>query len=151
MVRLRLKRMGRRNRPFYRLNAIEKREKRDGKVLENLGWYDPVSRDEAKQVSLKEERIKHWLGQGAQASDTVNDLLAKHGVIDAEAWKSERLGRYGKKMEAIKEQKAADEAAAKAAAEAEAKAKAEEEAKKAAQAAEAEKASEEAPAEAAAE
>ncbi|MEM8835371.1 MAG: 30S ribosomal protein S16 [Planctomycetota bacterium] len=151
MVRLRLKRMGRRNRPFYRLNAIEKREKRDGKVLENLGWYDPVSQDENKQVSLKEERIKHWLGRGAQASDTVNDLLAKHGVIDAEAWQSERAGRYGKKMDTIHKRKQAEEEAAKAAAEAEAKAKAEEEAKKAAEAAEAEKASEEAPAEAAAE
>lgn len=85
MVRIRLKRMGRRNRPFYRINAIEKRNKRDGVVLENLGWYDPIA-DEGKQVLLKEERIKHWLSNGAQGSDTVNGLLAKAKLIDADKW-----------------------------------------------------------------
>jgi len=85
MVRIRLKRMGRRNRPFYRINAIEKRNKRDGVVLENLGWYDPIA-DEGKQILLKEDRIKHWLGAGAQGSDTVNGLLAKANLIDAAKW-----------------------------------------------------------------
>ncbi len=66
MVRIRMKRMGRTHRPFYRINAVEKREKRDGKVLENLGWYDPVATEDGKKVHLKEERIKHWLGAGAQ-------------------------------------------------------------------------------------
>ena len=56
MVRLRLKRMGRRHRPFYRLNAVDKRTQRDGKVLEQLGWYDPMSKDEAKQVHLNADR-----------------------------------------------------------------------------------------------
>ncbi|MFM9956686.1 MAG: 30S ribosomal protein S16 [Phycisphaerales bacterium] len=85
MVRIRLKRMGRRNRPFYRINAIEKRNKRDGKVLENLGWYDPIAA-EGKQYLLKEERIKHWLSQGAQGTDTVNGLLAKAKLIDSDKW-----------------------------------------------------------------
>lgn len=85
MVRIRLKRMGRRNRPFYRINAIEKRNKRDGEVLENLGWYDPIAA-EGKQVMLKEERIKHWLSKGAQASETVSTLLAKANLIDAAKW-----------------------------------------------------------------
>jgi len=135
MVRIRLKRMGRRNRPFYRVNAIEKREKRDGRVLENLGWYDPVARDKDKQLSLKTERIKHWLGQGASASDTVKDLLARESIIDADKWAAERKSRYAKRQaEAIKAKQAADEAAraeaeAKAKAEAEEKAKAEAEAK----------------------
>lgn len=130
MVRIRLKRMGRRNRPFYRINAVEKREKRDGKVLENLGWYDPVARDESKQVFIKDERVKFWLGQGAQASDTVNDLLARMSIIDAEAWKAERESRYAKlRAAAIEKKQAAQEAEAKAAAEAaEAERKAAEEA-----------------------
>lgn len=82
MVRIRLKRMGRRNRPFYRINAIEKRNKRDGEVLENLGWYDPIA-PEGKRVLLKEDRIRHWLSKGAQGSDTVNAMLAKANLIDA--------------------------------------------------------------------
>lgn len=116
MVRIRLKRMGRRNRPFYRVNAIEKREKRDGKVLESLGWYDPVSRDPNRQYSLNTDRIKHWLAQGAQPSDTVNDLLAKAQVIDAQAWAEERRKRYAKRLELIKSKKAAEAAEAQAAA-----------------------------------
>lgn len=119
MVRLRLKRMGRHKRPFYRLNAVEKNTPRDGKVLENLGWYDPVAKDASKQVLLKEERIKHWLSNGAQPSDTVSDLLAKHGLIDAAAWKAERESRNARKKKAIVEAKIKAEAAAKAAAPAE--------------------------------
>ncbi len=126
MVRIRLKRMGRRNRPFYRINAVEKRSKRDGRVIETLGWYDPESRDEGKQVSLKEERIKHWLSQGAQPSDTVNDILARASIIDAEKWQAERRRRTQKKYEATLKAKEEAEAAARAQAEAEAKAKAEE-------------------------
>jgi small subunit ribosomal protein S16 len=157
MVRIRLKRMGRRNRPFYRVNAIEKREKRDGKVLENLGWYDPVATDKAKQYSLKEERIKYWLGQGAIPSDTVKDLLARESIVDADAWTALRRRnnskRYAETLEAAKaaEVAAKAEAEAKAKEEAEAKAKGEAEAKAAAEAAAAEASSEdsadEAPAE----
>lgn len=128
MVRIRLKRMGRRNRPFYRINAVEKRAKRDGRVIENLGWYDPEARDVDKQVSLKEERIKHWLSQGAQPSDTVNDLLAKAAIIDAEKWRAERRRRTQKNYEAGIVAKQEAEVAAKAQAEADAKAKAEAEA-----------------------
>ncbi len=131
MVRIRLKRMGRRHRPFYRVAAIEKRNQRDGKVIERLGWYDPLEKDESKSLFLKEDRIKHWLGEGAQPSDTMKDILAKRGLIDAEAWKAERMSRVAKKMKLMEEAKAKAEAEAKAAAEAEAaaKAKAEAEAK----------------------
>lgn len=114
MVRIRLKRMGRRNRPFYRVNAVERRCKRDGKVIENLGWYDPVSTNPDRQYFLKSDRIKHWLSQGAQPSDTVNDLLAKAQVIDAKAWAVEREKRYAKRLELIKAKKAAEAAAASA-------------------------------------
>lgn len=90
MVRIRMQRLGRRNRPFYRINAIEKRTRRDGKVLENLGWYDPVARDPEKQLLLKEDRIRHWLSAGAQPSDTVRDFLAKANLIDKAEWEADR-------------------------------------------------------------
>ena len=141
MVRLRLKRMGRRHRPFYRLNAVDKRTQRDGKVLEQLGWYDPMSKDETKQCHLNAERIKFWLAQGAMPSDTVGDLLAQHNVIDAGEWQSARLKKIEKRKVGVVEAKIASDAAAKveaeakaaeaAKAEAEAKAKADAEAKEA--------------------
>lgn len=129
MVRIRLSRMGRPHRPFYRINAVEKRNKRDGRVLENLGWYNPMDKHEDKQVELKEERIKHWLEHGAQPSETVADLLAKANIIDAEQRKAHLDAKFTRKREAQAKAKAEAEEAARIAAEAEAKAKAEEEAK----------------------
>jgi len=90
MVRIRMQRLGRRNRPFYRISAVEKLTRRNGPVIENLGWYDPIATDPAKQLSLNEERIKHWLDQGAQPSDTVRDMLAKRGIGDVKAWEADR-------------------------------------------------------------
>ena len=78
MVVLRLKRMGRRHRPFYRINAMDRRKPRNGRVIEELGWFDPVAPDE-KQISVKTDRIQYWLSVGAQPSDTVADLLKKVG------------------------------------------------------------------------
>ncbi len=79
-VKLRLKRMGRRHRPFYRLNAMDSASPRDGRVIEELGFYDPVEQDGAKQVRLKRERIEYWLSQGATPTDTVRDLLKRNGI-----------------------------------------------------------------------
>ncbi|MBN1347281.1 MAG: 30S ribosomal protein S16 [Phycisphaerae bacterium] len=79
-VRLRLKRMGRRHRPFYRINAVDSRKPRDGKSIEELGFYDPVEKDQAKQLRLNQERIEYWLSQGAIPSDTVRELLVKSGI-----------------------------------------------------------------------
>ena len=80
MVRIRLKRMGRRHRPAYRLTAVDGRASRDGRVLEELGYYDPAHKDAAMQCNLKKERIEHWLSVGAQPSDTARDLLRKIGI-----------------------------------------------------------------------
>lgn len=80
MVKIRMKRMGRRHRPFYRINAMDARSPRDGKVIEELGRYDPLEPDESKQVVLKTERIQYWLNEGAQPSETVANLLRKHGI-----------------------------------------------------------------------
>ena len=79
-VKLRLKRMGRTNRAFFRVSAIDSRTSRDGRVIEELGFYDPRAKDPAKQVELKIERCKHWLDVGAIPSETVSSLLKKHGV-----------------------------------------------------------------------
>ena len=79
-VKLRLKRMGRRHRSFFRLNAMDGRMPRDGKVLEELGWYDPAEADPDKQAELKLDRIQYWLSVGAQPSDTVADLLKRRGI-----------------------------------------------------------------------
>jgi len=78
-VRLRFKRFGRRHHPTYRLAAIERRRAVNGKVLEELGLYDPMNKDPEKQVTLNRERIEYWLGVGATPSDTVQNLLAKNG------------------------------------------------------------------------
>lgn len=79
-VKLRLKRFGRRHRSFFRLNAMDGRAPRDGKVIEQLGWYDPNAKQHDRQVSLNRERIEYWLSVGAEPSDTVRDLLRKQGI-----------------------------------------------------------------------
>ena len=79
MVVLRLKRLGRRHRPFFRLNAIDKRSPRDGRVIEELGWYDPIA-PEDKQINLKVDRIDYWLSVGAQPSDTAKSLIKRAGL-----------------------------------------------------------------------
>ncbi len=80
MVRLRLKRMGRRNRAFFRICAFDAREERDGRSIEQLGTYDPMEKDEEKKVVLKRERIEYWLSVGAQPSETVASILKKNKI-----------------------------------------------------------------------
>ena len=79
-VTLRFKRMGRRNCTCFRLAALDKRTARNGKVIEELGFYLPAMKDPAKQVSLNKERIEYWLSMGATPSDTVSQLLKKQGI-----------------------------------------------------------------------
>jgi len=80
MVRIRLKRTGRRHKPSFRLTAVDVRNSRDGRVLEELGSYNPAHKNPAMQCNVKKERIAYWLGVGAQPSKTVKDLLAKTGI-----------------------------------------------------------------------
>ncbi len=80
-VKLRLKRTGRRHLPCYRLNAVDSRAPRDGKVIEELGLYDPLQKDPDKQINFKRERIEYWLSVGAQPSETVANLLEKAGIL----------------------------------------------------------------------
>jgi small subunit ribosomal protein S16 len=79
-VRLRLKKMGRKHRPFYRICAMDVRAPRDGKAIEELGYYDPMVKDENARAVLKAERIDYWLGVGAQPSEKVRVLIKKYGT-----------------------------------------------------------------------
>ena len=139
---MRLSRGGRKKRPFYRIVVTDKRMPRDGRYIERLGTYNPLlAKDDEKRVVLNEDRIKHWLGEGAEPSHRVSIFLGKAGIIPMpEQRNNPNKGQQSEKTKmriADKEEKRA--AAAEAAKEAE------EEAKAAAEAAAAETA--EAPAE----
>jgi small subunit ribosomal protein S16 len=82
-VKIRLTRKGTKKKPFYRIVAADIESPRDGKFLELLGTYDPMV--EPAAVTLKEERIKYWLSEGAKTSTTVQSILKKHGAAEAEA------------------------------------------------------------------
>ena len=79
MVRIRLKRMGRTNRAFWRICATDKRFARDGRFLEELGHYDPLLADQDK-VKIHRDRLVDWLKRGAQPSDTVAQIMAHLGL-----------------------------------------------------------------------
>lgn len=78
-VRIRLQRLGKPHRPYYRVVAIDQRAKRNGKPIEILGQYDPLPKD--KVVTLKTERVTYWLKQGARPSTTVASVLKKAGLV----------------------------------------------------------------------
>ena len=78
-VKLRLKRMGAKKAPFYRVVAADARSPHDGRFIEELGYYNPKT--EPATVSLKEEAILAWLNNGAQPTDTVRSLLSKAGIM----------------------------------------------------------------------
>ncbi len=73
-VRIRLKRFGTKRRPYYRIVVMDSRSPRDGKTIEEVGFYHPIEIEE-KQIRVKEERIRDWLNKGAKPSDTVRKLL----------------------------------------------------------------------------
>ena len=77
-TKIRLKRIGRRNRPFYRLVIMDARKRRDGAAIEEVGWYNPTAKDE--MYSLKEDRILYWLQEGAQPTDTAHDIFRTAGL-----------------------------------------------------------------------
>jgi small subunit ribosomal protein S16 len=76
-VRIRMKRFGRRHRPFYRICVMDSRSPRDGKAIEEVGHYDPMVQDKSARVELKLDRIDYWLSVGAQPSDKVAVLIKK--------------------------------------------------------------------------
>ena len=79
-TKIRFKRIGRRNRPFYRLIVIDSRKRRDGAPIEQLGWYDPIKADKESNFSFNEDKIIDWLKEGAQVSDSVKKLMKRSGL-----------------------------------------------------------------------
>lgn len=79
-VRIRMKKFGRKHRPFFRVVAVDARRPRDGRVLEELGTYDPLVPETDARAILNGERIQYWLGVGAQPSDKVAVLIKKYGA-----------------------------------------------------------------------
>ena len=77
MLKIRLRRMGRRNRPFFWIVVAEHAAPVKGKFIEKLGYYDPIT----KEFSADKDRISYWISCGAQPSDTVHNLFVKHKII----------------------------------------------------------------------
>jgi len=78
-VKLRLRRLGRKKRPFYRIIATDSRAPRDGRFIEEIGHYNPLTHPET--VSVQEDRALYWLGVGATPSKTVRNILSRKGII----------------------------------------------------------------------
>ncbi len=90
-VKIRLMRMGAKKRPHYRIVATDSRRPRDGKYLELIGTYDPISAD--GQVKIDEEKALKWLNNGATPSDTVRSLLSKEGIMEKFALEKANKGK----------------------------------------------------------
>ena len=77
-VRIRMKMLGRKHRPYFRIVAIDHRQPRNGRIIEELGSYDPMIRNTDDRVKLKPDRIKYWISVGAKPSERVATLLKKY-------------------------------------------------------------------------
>src|SRR4051812_22612899 len=95
-VKIRLRQMGRNNRQTYRLVAVDARWKRDGKYLENLGWYDPNR--EGENYSVNAERISYWLDQGAEPSLRAENLISKGAPDLFKKYQEKQMATRAKKV-----------------------------------------------------
>ena len=113
-LKIRLARGGAKKRPFYSIVVADARSPRDGRFIEKLGTYNPMlERTHADRVTLKEERIKHWLGVGAQPTDRVARFLGDAGITE-KPQQRETPFKSTPKAKAQERAKAAEEAAAAA-------------------------------------
>jgi len=83
LVKIRLRRMGAKKRPFYRLVVADARSPRDGRFIEQLGFYDPLT--EPATIKIDEAKVVLWLNQGAQPSDAARTLLKREGILERHA------------------------------------------------------------------
>ncbi len=122
-LKIRMSRGGAKRRPFYRIVVADSRKPRDGRFIERLGTYDPMlDRDNPDRVKLNEERIKHWLSQGAQPSDSVARFLGAAKLsttpsVPEQTKKNQPKAKAQERLREAEEAKQAAEEAAKAAAE----------------------------------
>ncbi len=106
MLTIKLSRKGKKNQPFFRIIVLEKSKDPWGDFLEDLGFLNPLT----KKTSLKVDRIKHWISQGAQPTGSVHNLLVKEGVIKADKVKVTKIHKKkAKKKKEEKPKKAAKE------------------------------------------
>lgn len=118
---IRLARGGAKKRPYYRIVVADSRMPRDGRYIEKVGSYNPMlPKDDEKRVQFSEERIQHWIGQGAKPSDRVSRFLEAAGLAEKKVRNNPNKAKPGQKaLELIEEKKQKAEAAAEAAKEAE--------------------------------
>jgi small subunit ribosomal protein S16 len=119
-LKIRLARAGAKKRPYYRIVIADSKNPRDGRYIEKVGTFNPLlPRDSSERVQLVEERVKHWIGVGAQPTDRVLRFLDKAGLAKREARSNPNKGQPGKKrLEREEAKQAAQAEKAKAAAEA---------------------------------
>lgn len=118
-VKLRLRRMGRKKKPFYRIIAADSRAPRDGRFIEEIGYYNPLT--DPMTIEVKEDRALYWLGEGAIPTDTVRSLLRKKGVtlrfdLTKRGVAAEKVDEEVQKWELLQAEKRQRAAAKKAAA-----------------------------------
>lgn len=120
-LKLRLSRHGAKKRPFYRIVVADSRAPRDGRHIEILGTFNPLlPKDSEERVKLKEDRVKHWIGVGAQPTDRVHRFLDAAGILKRDARNNPQKALPGKKRQEREEAQRQAEEDAKEAAEAEA-------------------------------
>jgi small subunit ribosomal protein S16 len=83
MVSIRLSRAGAKKRPFYHLVVTDSRNRRDGRYIERVGYFNPVGRDHEDNLRIDLERVDYWIGEGAQPSERVASLLKRHRKAQA--------------------------------------------------------------------
>lgn len=111
-VKLRLKRMGSKQKPFYRIVAADSRFPRDGRFIETVGTYDPIKKD--ADVTIDEEKALKWLNNGAQPTDTVRSIFASKGIMAKyAASKAKKVAKKETKKEVAKEEAPKKEATKK--------------------------------------
>ncbi|MEM7693452.1 MAG: 30S ribosomal protein S16 [Pseudomonadota bacterium] len=118
-TKIRLARGGSKKRPYYRIVVADVRAPRDGRFIEKVGTYNPMlAKDHPERVTLVEERVRHWLGQGAQPTDRVLRFLDQAGIQSRPARSNPKKAEPGKKAQERAEEKAAKAAEASEGAEA---------------------------------
>lgn len=108
-LKIRLRQQGKKNSPFYRLVLTESRNPRDGKYIEQLGWYNPFEEENEKALSVEGERVSYWLGQGAIVTESAETLIKKSCPDVIANYRQKQLAKGAKecqKRRALKKAKA---------------------------------------------
>lgn len=106
-LKIRLRKQGRTNRPFFRLVLTETRTKRDGKYIEALGWYNPIEGEEDKNFDVDAARVSHWLSQGAELSENAASLIKRGAPEVIRAYTARVVAHRAKEAAKRKERKKA--------------------------------------------